>query len=162
MKRKSDELIILRAIKTSSEDETIQLGFNIGKNCKGGEVIALCGDLGAGKTNFVKGVGKGLNINRVLTSPTFLICQSYMTGRLPLYHFDLYRVSDFSEVEDIGWYDFLNSKGVIIIEWAEKIEDFLFSYQTILWVFINIISENEREFVFKTNNNQVSYLLLNF
>ena len=159
MKVKSEELVTLITIKTSCDNETIELGYRIGKNCKGGEIVALCGDLGAGKTCFVKGIGKGLNIeDRVINSPTFLICQSYTSGRLPLFHFDLYRLSDFSEIEDIGWYDYLNSDSVIVIEWAEKIREYLIS-DNVLWVTINIISENIREFVISANNKKLKYLL---
>lgn len=159
MKAESEGLIILKVIQTSCEDETIELGFRIGKNCKGGEIIALSGDLGAGKTYFVKGIGKGLGIeDRVINSPTFLICQSYTSGRLPLYHFDIYRLSDFSEIEDIGWYDYLGNGGVIVIEWAEKIEEYIIS-GNLLWTTINIISENLREFVFRAKDKKMEYLL---
>lgn len=158
MKRKNNELMTLKVIKTSSEDETIELGFKIGKNCKGGEIIALVGDLGSGKTNFVKGLGKGLGIiNRVITSPTFVICQSYTSGRLPLFHLDLYRLSDFQEVEDIGWYDFVSSKGVIVIEWAEKIKDYI-TLDNLLWISIQVLSDNIREFVFKAKSKDMGYL----
>lgn len=159
MKAESEGLITLKVIQTSCEDETIELGFRIGKNCKGGEIIALSGDLGAGKTYFVKGIGKGLGIvDRVINSPTFLICQSYTSGRLPLYHFDIYRLSDFSEIEDIGWYDYLGNGGVIVIEWAEKIEEYIIS-GNLLWTTINIISENVREFVFRAKDKKMEYLL---
>lgn len=159
MKAESEGLITLKVIQTSCEDETIELGFRIGKNCKGGEIIALSGDLGAGKTYFVKGIGKGLGIeDRVINSPTFLICQSYISGRLPLYHFDIYRLSDFSEIEDIGWYDYLGNGGVIVIEWAEKIEEYIIS-GNLLWTTINIISENVREFVFRAKDKRMEYLL---
>ncbi|MCX7770564.1 MAG: tRNA (adenosine(37)-N6)-threonylcarbamoyltransferase complex ATPase subunit type 1 TsaE [Proteobacteria bacterium] len=157
MKRKSDELFILKTYTTKSEEETIKLGIEIGKRCRGGEIIALIGDLGAGKTNFVKGIGKGLGIERLITSPTFVICQTYTSGRLILYHFDLYRLSDFSELEDMGWYDFINSGGVTIIEWADKIEEYIVS-ENLLWVNIKIIAENIREFVFSSEDEKMSYL----
>lgn len=159
MKIENDDLITLEVQRTTSGDETLELGFRIGKNCKGGEIIALIGNLGAGKTHLVKGIGKGLGIaDKTITSPTFIICQSYTSGRLPLYHFDLYRITDFSEIEDIGWYDYISSEGVVVVEWAEKIEEYIIS-DTLLWISIEILSEREREFVFKAKSRKIDYLL---
>lgn len=159
MKRKNNELIILKSEITNSESETIELGYKIGKNCKGGEIIALMGDLGAGKTNLVKGIAKGLGLSeKVITSPTFIICQSYASGRLPLYHFDLYRILDFNEIEDIGWYDYILSGGVIVVEWAEKIKEYL-TFENTMWILIQVISENKRKLVFRAKNKKMFYLL---
>lgn len=108
--------------ETEGSEETIALGEKIGLACKGGEIFALFGQLGAGKTQFAKGVAKGLGINeREVQSPTFVISQVHTKGRLPFIHIDLYRLDEVYELEDLGWYDFSMMEGVIVVEWAEKI-----------------------------------------
>lgn len=129
---------------SSSVEETIALGESFSKNLQGGEIIALYGELGAGKTHFVKGIGRAFGIKREITSPTFIISQSYTTGSLNLIHIDLYRINSFYELEDLGWYDFLDKKSVIVIEWAEKIEEELKNYRVIK-VYINYEDENRRK-----------------
>lgn len=116
-----------------SEDDTFALGEKIGSEAKEGEVYTLIGDLGVGKTAFTKGVAKGLEIKEPICSPTFTIVQVYDDGRLPFYHFDVYRISDVEEMEEIGFEDYIYSKGVSMIEWANLIEEILPpSYQQIL------------------------------
>ena len=100
--------------------ETFYLGQAFGKTVKAGEVIALCGDLGAGKTHFVKGLASGLGHLEEVTSPTFTLIHEYIGGRLPLYHFDCYRLETEDEVLRIGLDDYLCSEGVIAMEWADK------------------------------------------
>lgn len=116
-----------------SEDDTFALGEKIGSEAKEGEVYTLIGDLGVGKTAFTKGVAKGLEIKEPICSPTFTIVQVYDEGRLPFYHFDVYRISDVEEMEEIGFEDYIYAKGVSMIEWANLIEEILPpSYQQIL------------------------------
>lgn len=106
-------------------EETTELGFSIGKLLNSGDIVCLTGDLGTGKTHITKGIAKGLGINDHITSPTFTIVNEYDSGRLKLYHFDVYRVSDPDEIYAIGFDDYIFSNGVSIIEWANYIEEIL-------------------------------------
>ena len=103
-----------------SPGETFDLGRRIGASLRGGEVLALEGDLGAGKTQFVKGLAAGLGHDRDVTSPTFTLIHEYTGGRLPLYHFDFYRLENEGDVLRIGLDDYLGAHGVVAIEWAGK------------------------------------------
>lgn len=145
-------MTFVKVYLTHSVDETIELGKKIGESCKGGEIIALIGDLGAGKTHLVKGIALGLNIDRVVTSPTFVISQIYSSGRLPLIHCDLYRLSSFIELEDMGWHDFIEMKGVIVIEWAEKIREKL-SNEEVLWINMSIMDDTLRKISIQFDKN---------
>lgn len=107
------------------ESETFELGYRLGVEAKPGEIFCLDGDLGTGKTVFTKGFAKGLGINEPVSSPTFTIVQEYQDGRLPFYHFDVYRISDISEMDEIGYEDYFYGEGICFIEWAELIEDLL-------------------------------------
>ncbi|ENK1244979.1 tRNA (adenosine(37)-N6)-threonylcarbamoyltransferase complex ATPase subunit type 1 TsaE [Clostridium sp. FAM 1755] len=107
-----------------SINKTIDIGNFIGRYCNAGDVLCLNGDLGAGKTHLSKGIGKGLNINDNITSPTFNIVNEY-NGRLKLYHFDVYRVNDPDEIEAIGFDEYIFGEGVSIIEWSDYIEDLI-------------------------------------
>lgn len=109
---------------THSEQETFLLGQQLGKQLQPNDVIAYFGGLGAGKTAFTKGLASGLDIQEDVTSPTFTIVNEYY-GRLPLYHFDVYRITDGDGLYDIGYYDYLESGGVCAIEWSENIKDYL-------------------------------------
>ena len=115
----------MQIFETHSEDETYALGVKIGETAQPDTVYALSGDLGVGKTVFTKGIAAGLGITEPVTSPTFTIVQSYMGGRLPLYHFDVYRISDIDEMEEIGYDDCFFGGGVSIVEWAEFIEELM-------------------------------------
>lgn len=106
-------------------EETINLGFSIGKLLKSGDIICLTGDLGTGKTHITKGIANGLGVKEHITSPTFTIVNEYDSGRLKLYHFDVYRVSEPDEIYAIGFDDYIFSDGVSIIEWANYIEEIL-------------------------------------
>lgn len=108
-----------------SAKETLLLGSRFGKSCKAGDVILLNGDLGAGKTVFSKGIGEGLGIAEPISSPTFTILQVYEGGRLPFYHFDVYRIADIEEMEEIGYEDYFYGDGVCLIEWAGQIQEIL-------------------------------------
>lgn len=111
--------------ETNSPEDTFRLGEEIGRNAKPGEVYTLTGDLGVGKTVFTQGVAAGLGIAGPVNSPTFTILQIYEEGRLPLYHFDVYRIGDVEEMEEIGCDDYFYGDGVCLIEWAELIEEIL-------------------------------------
>lgn len=106
-------------------EETINLGISIGNLLKPGDIICLTGDLGTGKTHITKGIAKGLGVKEHITSPTFTIVNEYDSGRLKLYHFDVYRVSEPDEIYAIGFDDYIFSDGVSIIEWANYIEEIL-------------------------------------
>ncbi len=112
-------------IETNSAKETFELGVRIGQNCTPGEVYTLIGDLGVGKTVFTQGLAKGLKIEEPISSPTFTIVQVYEEGRLPFYHFDVYRIGDVEEMEEIGYEDYIYGQGVCLIEWANLIEEIL-------------------------------------
>lgn len=107
------------------EADTFELGVKIGNQAKAGEVYTLIGDLGVGKTAFTKGVAVGLGITEAISSPTFTIVQVYEEGRIPFYHFDVYRIGDSEEMEEIGYEDYFYGEGVTLIEWANLIEDIL-------------------------------------
>ena len=112
-------------IETRSAEETYQLGVHIGEKALPGQVYTLVGDLGVGKTVFTQGMAKGLGITEPVSSPTFTIVQVYEEGRLPLYHFDVYRIGDVEEMEEIGYEDYFYGEGVSLIEWANLIEEIL-------------------------------------
>ena len=108
---------------TKSPEETERLGEQLGETLHGGEVIAYLGDLGAGKTAFTRGLARGLGISMRVTSPTYTIVNEYTGGRLPLFHFDMYRLGSSDELFDIGWEDYLLRGGVCAVEWSENVRD---------------------------------------
>lgn len=112
-------------IETRSAEETYQLGVELGKKAQKGEVYTMVGDLGVGKTVFTQGLAQGLGITEPISSPTFTIVQEYDEGRLPFYHFDVYRIGDISEMDEIGFEDYVYGEGVSLIEWANLIEEIL-------------------------------------
>lgn len=114
-----------QTIETYSAEETFALGKKIGESAKAGQVYALNGDLGVGKTVFTQGVAAGLGITEPVNSPTFTILQIYEEGRLPFYHFDVYRIGDVEEMEEIGYEDCFYGEGVCLVEWADLIEEIL-------------------------------------
>lgn len=105
--------------------DTFEYGKKIGEEAKKGDIILLIGDLGVGKTVFTQGFAKGLGIDESISSPTFTIIQEYETGRIPFYHFDVYRIGDIEEMEEIGYEDYFFGDGVCIIEWANLIEELI-------------------------------------
>lgn len=117
-------------IESYSEKETFELGFKLGKEAAAGAVFTLVGDLGVGKTVFTKGLAKGLEIDEPISSPTFTIVQVYEEGRLPFYHFDVYRIGDVEEMDEIGYEDYVYGQGVSLIEWANLIEEILPEHYT--------------------------------
>lgn len=112
-------------IETFSREETFAVGERIGAESKAGQVYTLIGDLGVGKTVFTQGVARGLGITGPVNSPTFTIVQVYDEGRLPFYHFDVYRIGDVEEMEEIGYEDCFYGEGLCLIEWANLIEEIL-------------------------------------
>ena len=112
-------------ITTHSADETQALGQKLASRLAPGDVIAYFGDLGAGKTAFTRGLAQGLGITDPVTSPTYTIVNEYLAGRIPLFHFDMYRLSSSDELFDIGWEDYLSRGGVCAVEWSENVEDAL-------------------------------------
>lgn len=111
--------------EVTSPEETGKIGERFAKEAEPGTVIALLGDLGVGKTVFTKGFAEGLGITEDVVSPTFTILETYDSGRLPLYHFDVYRIGDPEEMEEIGFDDFVYGNGVSLIEWAGLIEEIM-------------------------------------
>lgn len=112
-------------IETFDPKETYDLGVKMGEQAQAGQVICLNGDLGVGKTVFTQGFAAGLGITEPVNSPTFTIVQQYEDGRLPLYHFDVYRIGDISEMDEIGYEDCFYGQGVTLIEWSELIGEIL-------------------------------------
>lgn len=117
-------------IETRCEKETYDLGFRLGQEAKPSQVFTLVGDLGVGKTVFTKGLAAGLGIKEPVSSPTFTIVQIYEEGRLPFYHFDVYRIGDVEEMDEIGYEDYIYGEGVSLIEWANLISDILPEHYT--------------------------------
>lgn len=124
---------------------------------RAGDVIALQGDLGAGKTNFVQGLARGLGIAEDVNSPTFILANEYYSGRLPLYHVDAYRVADAAEAEGFGLDDYLNGDGVTVVEWAERVRGAL--PRDVLWIEFAYVSENERQLLFTAHREHSLELL---
>jgi len=111
-------------IETHSFEETVEFGEKLGNVLKSGDIISLSGDLGTGKTAFTNGIAKSLGITSYITSPTFTIVNEY-EGKIPLYHFDVYRISEPDDMFDIGFEEYINSEGITIIEWGEQIKEIL-------------------------------------
>lgn len=112
-------------LETRSPEETFNAGKRLGERAIPGQVFTLTGDLGVGKTVFTQGLAKGLGIDEPVNSPTFTIVQVYEEGRLPFYHFDVYRIGDVEEMDEVGFEDYVMGDGVSLIEWANLIEDIL-------------------------------------
>ena len=110
-------------IESFETKDTYELGRKLGKEAKPGQVLCLYGDLGVGKTVFTQGFAKGLEIEEPISSPTFTIVQIYEEGRLPFYHFDVYRIGSIDEMDEIGYEDYVYGTGVCLIEWANMIEE---------------------------------------
>ena len=115
----------ITVIESFSPEETLELGKKMGQQALPGEVYTLVGDLGVGKTVFTQGVAKGLGITEPVNSPTFTIVQIYEEGRLPFYHFDVYRIGDIEEMDEIGYEDYFYGDGISFVEWANLIEELI-------------------------------------
>ncbi|MBK5246107.1 MAG: tRNA (adenosine(37)-N6)-threonylcarbamoyltransferase complex ATPase subunit type 1 TsaE [Peptostreptococcaceae bacterium] len=125
IKEESGKAISITEVIIKDESETKQFGLNLGKDLKKGDVVALIGDLGTGKTTLTKYIGEGLGITEMVTSPTFTIIQEYYSGKLPLYHFDVYRINDIEEMAELGYEEYFYGDGITIIEWADKIMEII-------------------------------------
>ena len=112
-------------IDSRSPEETFRFGEALGQKAEAGQVYTLVGDLGVGKTLFTQGFATGLGVEEPISSPTFTIVQEYEDGRLPFYHFDVYRIGDIEEMDEIGFEDYISGDGVCLIEWANLIEEIL-------------------------------------
>ena len=123
LQRKAEDLKMI--YETNSPEETEQLGEALGRIVRPGTVIAYQGDLGAGKTAFTRGLARGLGYAEPVTSPTYTIVNEYLGGRLPLFHFDMYRLRSAEDLWDIGWEDYLDRGGVCCVEWSENVAEAL-------------------------------------
>ena len=115
----------IQIIESFSPEETLELGRKMGREAQPGDVYTLIGDLGVGKTVFTQGIAEGLEIEESICSPTFTIVQVYEEGRMPFYHFDVYRIGDIEEMDEIGYEDYFYGEGLCMIEWANLIEEIL-------------------------------------
>jgi tRNA threonylcarbamoyladenosine biosynthesis protein TsaE len=127
---------------SNSPDETQAFGRQFAGTVKSGDVIALTGDLGSGKTQFVKGLASALGVTTTVTSPTFMLIQEYSGGRLPIYHFDFFRIEDRSSAERLGLDDYFFVDGVSVIEWADRFRDLI--PENARWISFETKSETER------------------
>lgn len=119
---------------SNSEEETIEIAKHIGAKAEKGQVYCLVGDLGVGKTVFTKGFAKGMGIEEHITSPTFTIVNSYEGSKMPLYHFDVYRIQDIEEMDEIGYEEYFYGDGISFIEWANYIEELV--PEDAIWLYI--------------------------
>ena len=126
---------------TNSPAETETIGAALGKIINPGTVIAYRGDLGAGKTAFTRGLAKGLGCREIVTSPTYTIVNEYLGGRMPLFHFDMYRLRSSEDLFDIGWEDYLDRGGVCAVEWSENVDD---AMEDALYITIEKLGEDSR------------------
>ncbi|MBI5698998.1 tRNA (adenosine(37)-N6)-threonylcarbamoyltransferase complex ATPase subunit type 1 TsaE [Candidatus Saganbacteria bacterium] len=128
--------------ETNSARETIKLGKNLGSNLKPGEILALSGQLGAGKTTLIQGIAEGLGVKDYVTSPTFILINEYQ-GRLPFYHIDLYRLEDPEQIEELGISEYFEKDGIVVIEWAERMGEQL--PESAKQIKIEVVDENKRK-----------------
>ena len=127
---------------TNSPEETEKVGAALGRILPPGTVLAYRGDLGAGKTAFTRGLAKGLGCDEIVTSPTYTIVNEYLSGRIPLFHFDMYRLGSSDDLWDIGWEDYLERGGVCAVEWSENVED---AFEQVICVDIRRVDDQTRE-----------------
>lgn len=132
-------------VVTNSPEETIEFAKSIGRQLKGGDVIAYVGGLGVGKTTFTRGLCEGMGIGDIVTSPTFALVNEYKSENCDktLYHFDMYRISDLLDLETTGFYDYMSDKNILAIEWSENISDAL--PKNTIFIKITRLDENKRE-----------------
>lgn len=135
----------MREYFSDSPQETVNIAAHLADALKSGDVIAFTGDLGAGKTCFTKGLASGLGYKGMVTSPTFALINEYVGGRLPIYHFDMYRVASYDDLYSTGYFDYENSGGILVVEWCENISEVL--PDNTIYINIENLGENKRKIV---------------
>ena len=141
---------------TNAPEETEALGERLAKILTPGTIIAYRGDLGAGKTAFTRGLARGLGCHELVTSPTYTIVNEYLGGRLPLFHFDMYRLRSSDDLFDIGWDDYLDRCGVCAVEWSENVDD---AMEDAIYVTIEKLGENSRRITIEGGENLAPFSL---
>ena len=141
---------------THSPEETEKLGAALAQHLQPGAVIAYTGDLGAGKTAFTRGLAKGLGYTQPVTSPTYTIVNEYLGGRLPLFHFDMYRLTSSDDLWDIGWEDYLERGGVCAVEWSENVAD---AMENAIRVDIAKVDDDTRDITIEGGNIHADFSL---
>ena len=139
---------------TNSPADTEKIGEALGKTIKPGTVIAYRGDLGAGKTAFTRGLARGLGSTELVTSPTYTIVNEYLGGRMPLFHFDMYRLHSSDDLWDIGWEDYLDRNGVCAVEWSENVSDAL---EAPIFITIEKLGEESRRITIEGGENLADF-----
>lgn len=143
-----------KLLHIASEKETEQIGESIGRAAEPGTVVALIGDLGTGKTTLTKSIAKGLGVTETVTSPTFNIIREYKSGRIPLYHFDVYRIGDPDEMFELGYEEYFYGDGICVVEWADIIEELLPEDAVIIRIERGA-SEEEREYRIESEDGKL-------
>lgn len=138
---------------SDSPEKTEEFSENFANSLQGGEVIAFTGDLGAGKTCFMRGLARGLGFCGDVTSPTFAIVNEYRGGRIPVFHFDMYRISSYDDLYSTGFFDYFDENGIIAIEWSENISDYL--PDDAIFVNIDVLGDLERKITVYTKDKDL-------
>lgn len=141
---------------THSPEETEKIGEALAKSLQPGTILAYRGDLGAGKTAFTRGLARGLGCKETVTSPTYTIVNEYLGGRLPLFHFDMYRLASSDDLWDIGWEDYLEREGVCAVEWSENVQD---AMENAVTVTIEKLGENTRRITIEGGQGYADFSL---
>lgn len=141
---------------THSPEETEKIGEALAKSLQPGTILAYRGDLGAGKTAFTRGLARGLGCKETVTSPTYTIVNEYLGGRLPLFHFDMYRLASSDDLWDIGWEDYLERGGVCAVEWSENVQD---AMENAVTVTIEKLGENTRQITIEGGQGYADFSL---
>lgn len=141
---------------THSPEETEKIGEALAKSLQPGTVLAYRGDLGAGKTAFTRGLARGLGCKETVTSPTYTIVNEYLGGRLPLFHFDMYRLASSDDLWDIGWEDYLDREGVCAVEWSENVQD---AMEDAITVTIEKLGETTRQITIEGGQGYADFSL---
>ena len=141
---------------THSPRETEEVGFLLGQRLTQGVIIAYRGDLGAGKTAFTRGLARGLGCTESVTSPTYTIVNEYLSGRLPLFHFDMYRLSSAEDLWGIGWDDYLDRGGVCAVEWSENVEE---AMEDPILVTIEKLGDEDRKITVEGSGENAAFVL---
>lgn len=141
---------------THSPEETEKIGEALAKSLQPGTILAYRGDLGAGKTAFTRGLARGLGCKETVTSPTYTIVNEYLGGRLPLFHFDMYRLASSDDLWDIGWEDYLDREGVCAVEWSENVQD---AMENAITITIEKLGETTRQITIEGGQGYADFSL---